>query len=493
MKNETRAFGLKKIIALISLIGVIWIMFLTNISAYTSEELESANNLAKKWIIKNHSDNPELYNLDSPVLRQEIALVSRRVSWVKENGKCKWLFNDITATKPNDWACKNIEALVENDLISANTSFNPEKNISKSEALIMFIRSIWFIDFVIDGDSSKNWQEQVVDFAVENEVAERFTDYNTEAKRWWIFKVADYSIKVKEYRVKAGLWKDKYSDEVKIPAKNNTIIYVEAEDWKLSWAWDYSTLWKSSRGEEAYLWDGWATVSYDINSNKDDFYNLYIRLSDDGIHSNWSRSATILINWKSIAYNHISENTKGWKWFYLGNITLKQWKNSISFRKNATTSAAFIMDAFKLVPWNWDTKTEDNWTNEKDNNEQNEEDTEKWDNEPEVGTKEFLEKYPNCTENTRNALNYAREFNAKIDLSAASQYVESTSYWVEPCWGDYVECTNRVKDDYLNEWGKYTPCPIWTSCYRNFKTELIQCATNRINCIEKEYCWFVTE
>jgi hypothetical protein len=185
-----------------------------------SLELESANDLAKKWIIKNNSSNPSLYNLDSPVLRQEIALISRRVSWVNESTDCKNTFSDVTSVIPNNWACKNIEALVENNLISQNEFFRPEDNISKSEALIMFIKSIGFTYFEIDEDSEKNWQEQVVEFAVENWVVEDFSDYNSEAKRGWIFKVADFSIKIKEERMEKWTWykkeTKKYSDEVEL-------------------------------------------------------------------------------------------------------------------------------------------------------------------------------------------------------------------------------------------------------------------------------------
>jgi hypothetical protein len=202
---------------LISLV-LIWLTFSASVFAINSSELIAANNLAWKLIIKNNSHNPELYNLNKPVLRQEIALISRRVSWILESSTCKNLFSDVNAKFPNTWICGNVEALVENKLISANNKFNPEKNISKSEALIMFIKSIWFEDFEINKNSSKNWQEQVVDFAVKNEVVERFYDYNAEAKRGWIFKIADFSIKIKEERVKAGTWtkKKKYSDEILI-------------------------------------------------------------------------------------------------------------------------------------------------------------------------------------------------------------------------------------------------------------------------------------
>ena len=190
----------KKILT--ALILVLSILLTSTTYAFTAEMLNSANSLAAKEIIKNHSGDSEAYNLDLNVLRQEIALISRRVSGVEENSSCRNLFKDVTSTTPNTWVCNNVEALVENDLISANEYFNPERNISKSEALIMFIRSIGF-DFTIDENSSKNWQQQVVEFAVANEVVENFTDYNVDAKRGWIFKIADYSIKIKEDRIEA--------------------------------------------------------------------------------------------------------------------------------------------------------------------------------------------------------------------------------------------------------------------------------------------------
>jgi hypothetical protein len=78
--------------------------------------------------------------------------------------------------------------------------------------LIMFIKSIWFPEFKIK--DSKNWQKEVVDFAVKNGVVERFTDYNTESKRGWIFHISDFSIKIKEERIKKWTWKKKkISDE----------------------------------------------------------------------------------------------------------------------------------------------------------------------------------------------------------------------------------------------------------------------------------------
>jgi len=202
----------KKIISFVIIVAFISITFST--FWYTSSQLEAANSLAVRSTIKDHKATPKDYNLDSNVLRQEIALISRRVSGFKENTSCKNTFSDISTTIPNTWICKNVESLVDNNLISKNSSFRPEDSITKSEALIMFIRSIGF-DFKIK--DVKNWQKEVVDFAVNKWVVKNFIDYNALAKRWWIFEIANFSIVVKEEEVKKGIWKGrtmkKYSDE----------------------------------------------------------------------------------------------------------------------------------------------------------------------------------------------------------------------------------------------------------------------------------------
>jgi len=72
----------------------------------------------------------------------------------------------LSDTNPNSWACRNVEVLVDNDLISKNTNFRPEDKITKSEAIAMLIKAIGF-DYSYDSRSSKNWQQQVVDYAAE--------------------------------------------------------------------------------------------------------------------------------------------------------------------------------------------------------------------------------------------------------------------------------------------------------------------------------------
>lgn len=177
------------------------------------DEISAANSLAEQKIINNNKSNPENYNLKDNVLRQEIAAVARWVAKLDKKEKCDNIFSDLSATNPNTWACKNVEVLVDNNLISKNTTFRPEDKITKSEAIAMLIKAIWF-DYKYDANSSKNWQEQVVDYASTMWVIKNFTDYNTDATRGWVFQVADVTIK-KDIEIKAKKKEklEKYSDE----------------------------------------------------------------------------------------------------------------------------------------------------------------------------------------------------------------------------------------------------------------------------------------
>jgi len=199
----------KKVIGTIVLTAVLW--SITFASVEVKNEIDSANSLALQWIINNHVNDSENYNLSDNVLRQEIAAVARWVAKLEKKGKCDNVFSDLSDTKPNSWACRNVEVLVDNDLISKNTNFRPEDKITKSESIAMLIKAIWF-DYEYDTSSSKNWQQQVVDYAAMVWVVDNFTDYNTDATRGWIFQVADVTItKEVEIKQKEKAWV--YSDE----------------------------------------------------------------------------------------------------------------------------------------------------------------------------------------------------------------------------------------------------------------------------------------
>lgn len=185
---------MKKI--LFSLFSVFFIFsYVIGFSSASNKYLDSANELAFMWIINNHSENPSNYNLDSNVLRQEIAAVSRWVASLEKKWKCTNVFNDVSENIPNNWACFSIEALSDNNIIAKNQNFRPEDNITKSESLWMLIKSIWF-DYTYDESISKSWQEQIVEYSYNKWIlSEKFTDYDSLATRWWIFYIADTIIK----------------------------------------------------------------------------------------------------------------------------------------------------------------------------------------------------------------------------------------------------------------------------------------------------------
>ncbi|NTW61358.1 hypothetical protein HGB24_01545 [Candidatus Saccharibacteria bacterium] len=130
-------------------------------------------------------------------------------------------------------------------------------------------------------------------------------------------------------------------------------IYVDGGAGTLSGfdGYGYTYIGKSARGTEAYLAEKGATANYDLSSDKTGTYRLQVSLSDDAGHSNGARSATIFVNGVQVLhYDHTSEDTKGWKWYTLGNVSLRQGQNTIAFEKDESTTAAYVMDQFRLIP-----------------------------------------------------------------------------------------------------------------------------------------------
>ena len=128
-------------------------------------------------------------------------------------------------------------------------------------------------------------------------------------------------------------------------------IYVEAGTGTLTNAGDMSYIGESARGLEAYLAEREATASYKFTVELPGNYVLRLSLSDDASHPDNSRDVTIVINnTQTLVYKQVSEDTEGWNWYSVGVTNLEEGENSITFTKNETTSAAFVMDAFKLIP-----------------------------------------------------------------------------------------------------------------------------------------------
>ncbi len=178
----------RKTTATVALVTLVSGIFSTGVSAYSTAEVDAANELAAAGIINNHSADPAGYNLDQNVLRQEIAAVARGVAGLDKKTTCDNSFADVSATTPNTWACFSVEALLDAGLVAANENFRPEANITKAEAVGMMVKAAFGDEYMYDESKGTSWQEQVVAFAAMNGVVSSFTNYDTPATRGFVFE-----------------------------------------------------------------------------------------------------------------------------------------------------------------------------------------------------------------------------------------------------------------------------------------------------------------
>ena len=178
----------KKTTATIALVALVSGIFSAGVSASSATEIEAANALAANGYINDHSSDIAAYNLSQNVLRQEIAAVARGIAGLAKKTSCDNSFSDVSATTPNTWACSSVEALLDADLIAANTMFNPEATISKAEAVGMMVKAAFGSEYAYDSSKSTSWQEQVVGFAVSKGVVANFSNYDTAATRGFVFE-----------------------------------------------------------------------------------------------------------------------------------------------------------------------------------------------------------------------------------------------------------------------------------------------------------------
>lgn len=133
-------------------------------------------------------------------------------------------------------------------------------------------------------------------------------------------------------------------------------ILIEAESGKLYNKGRWSNIGiASSRGvEELYLGTGGSYAEYEFKSPfKGEDVELWIKVSDDGLHKDGSRSVEILFNDKLLNYNHKSvdyySSGEIWGWEKVGLVEVNKKNNRVIFKKPKQTSAAFVMDKFKLI------------------------------------------------------------------------------------------------------------------------------------------------
>ncbi len=67
----------------------------SSVFAYTEHNIQSANFIAKKGIINNHSVNPLAYNLDNKITRREMLKVMMNLSGKSVIDSCERKFSDL--------------------------------------------------------------------------------------------------------------------------------------------------------------------------------------------------------------------------------------------------------------------------------------------------------------------------------------------------------------------------------------------------------------
>jgi hypothetical protein len=200
-------------------IFLIFLSFSPNLKAdIANNSLENAQKLANHWIIQNNSNNKANYKLDSSITRREMLKVMLNIAWVNVWNSCTWKFADL---KSSDWWCKYAETALKLWYISANKNFRPNDAVSKAESLKMLFKAK-----NIEIKSTSDWREWYVKKSYELWFSENFFDYDTPAKRSFVFNVwanvidNNTSWTSSENNQTNSVWNDLMCLQVITPAKN---------------------------------------------------------------------------------------------------------------------------------------------------------------------------------------------------------------------------------------------------------------------------------
>ena len=125
------------------------------------------------WYITLQNSAKE-YNLESHILRQEIVsiVVKMKKITLPTDYFCTNKFADVSTIRPNTWVCRTAEIAAQNGIISSdNKKFNPETNVSTSEAIAMVLNALdykyqWFsLPWDVFFPGTQEWQKSVFSYA----------------------------------------------------------------------------------------------------------------------------------------------------------------------------------------------------------------------------------------------------------------------------------------------------------------------------------------
>jgi len=176
----------KKITAAISTFMVVFSIIgpVAGVNATYSSSLDAANKLATLRVLVDQSANPADYRLGDNLSRRELIKIAILLSSSELNTAYAGKFSDVPQS---DWAWKYAETAVDNGFIAANATFSPSRNVSKGESLKVIMNATGVEKANTGAD---NFWADYVTGAVKAGIVESFSDYDADAQRGWIFKVA---------------------------------------------------------------------------------------------------------------------------------------------------------------------------------------------------------------------------------------------------------------------------------------------------------------
>ncbi len=123
---------------------------------YSTDDCNRAQDLASIGIVYQQS-NCQAYSLDRTIYRQEVAALAlrvaekcRRINDIPSlnDYSCQNIFADVGISRPNSWACRSVEMLADNGIIttsrydgSGRAVFRPLQDITRAEALSIIMDS----------------------------------------------------------------------------------------------------------------------------------------------------------------------------------------------------------------------------------------------------------------------------------------------------------------------------------------------------------------
>jgi subtilisin family serine protease len=135
------------------------------------------------------------YKLQEYVLRQEVVALATRIGNVEmaDYYQCRNIFADVSASKPNSWACRVIENAYDEWIVSKDSNyFGPEAKISLVEAVGMLLRAGDINIQKYSGGEIEPWKINIIGTAFNLGIVERDFDFSPDrsATRGVIFGIA---------------------------------------------------------------------------------------------------------------------------------------------------------------------------------------------------------------------------------------------------------------------------------------------------------------